>query len=47
MKNAIVATIYAIKIVEGLSEKLDLDLYGEVAISITPGVETSGLADAG
>jgi len=36
MKSAIATSIYAIKIVEELSEKLDLDLYGEVIISITP-----------
>jgi len=47
MKSAIAATIYAIKIVEELSEKLDLDLHGEVIIFITPDEETGGLAGAG
>jgi len=46
MRSAIATSIYAIKIVKELSDKLDLDLHGEVIISVTPDGETDGLAGA-
>ncbi len=47
MKSAIAASIYAVKVVEELAEEHELDLRGEVIISITPDEETGGLAGAG
>ena len=47
MKCAIAASIYTVRIVEELAEKLKLDLHGEVLISITPDEETGGLTGAG